>query len=144
MKYFIGKGFTIIVIIGILGFILYPVFLSTFKLFDKPTKTVLFQECDREGLRKATLYKVPSNATSNPSLQMEIGECSDYKNERKASLIFVADKPNLSDNDLEFKWSSFDTLIIELDKELRIFTKEQKVSYPDSTLDLTIVYETKK
>jgi hypothetical protein len=67
--------------------------------------------------------------------------CDDYRATHK-QIIFEAEKVNGSRQDITMRWLSFDSLEIYFGKELRVISKVNKVSFPDSTLNVVIVYRT--
>ncbi len=134
--------FTLLTILSLLflGLIAYKIFISSFEIFEEPMKIVLKEECDYESIRKATLYKMPGNAAANPSLHIEIGGCRENDNSYMTTLIFAAEKPNLNDSDVNIKWVSFDSLIVDFAPDLRLFTSNEQVTFSDSTLNVKIIY----
>jgi hypothetical protein len=134
--------FTLLTIVSLLflGLIAYKIFISSFTIFEEPIKIVLKEECDYESLSKATLYKMPGNASSNPSLHIEIWGCKENDNSHATTMIFAADKPNLNDSDVNIKWVSFDSLIVDFAPDLRLFTNNERVTFKDSTLNVKIIY----
>ena len=133
-------GVWIIAGLAIFGILVYAIFLSNFNLFGGPEEEVINQECDYEGLRQAKMYKFLGNATVDPSVHIAIGDCGDSNNLSADRRIFTAESPNIEDTDVRIKWISFDTLLVEYAEGLEIFSRENKVKYSDSTLDLHIIY----
>lgn len=128
----------------ILGFTAYMIFHSTFNIFGDPEIEILEQKCDYEGLRKASLFRLAGNATTNPSLHVSIENCGVTPNMENGETIFTANHPNLRNDEITFEWISFDTLKVEFEGSLMVFKMANKVSFPDSTLDLKIIYIKKK
>ena len=138
--------YVLLIIVGLsaLGLIAYVIYISTFQIFDLPDKIILKEDCDNKSIRKATLYKMPGNAASNPSVHIEIGDCRESATPNKTTSIFTADKPNLNDNDVSIKWASFDSLIVDFDPDLRLFTNAREVIFPDSTSNVQIIYRARQ
>jgi hypothetical protein len=124
--------------VGLIGYVL---LLSTFDIFDKPEKKILSSKCDYEGLRKAETYRLEGNAVTNPSIHVCVYmDCTGY--ERKdEKLLFTVENSSITDQDVNVKWLTFDTLLIEYKIGLRIFAQLDKIEYSDSTLDLRVVYK---
>lgn len=130
-----------ILIIGLIV-AFYGVCISSFDLFGEPDKQILKTNCDYEGLRQATLFEYGGNAVTPPSLIVSIDlGCSGNPDDSKTKIVFSAEQ--CSETTLETEWKSFDTLRIIYSKRLEPVTQVKKVTYPDSTLNVTIEYEEK-
>jgi hypothetical protein len=127
-----------ILIVGLFGYI---ILLTTFDLFDTPDKKVLREKCDYEGLRQAEIYRLEGNAVTNSSIHVSVHLDCNGQDRKDEKLIFTADESSMTDKDVTINWVTFDTLSIEYKKGLRIFTKLDRVEYPDSTLDLHVTYK---
>jgi hypothetical protein len=137
IKYWTWTAVTIL-IVGLIGYI---ILLNTFDIFNTPGKRILSYMCDHEELRQARIYRLDGNAATNPSVHVSV-QLNCNGNERKdEKLIFAADNSSIDDKDVTTTWLTFDTLTIEYKKGLRIFTRLDKVIYPDSTLNLYITYK---
>lgn len=131
--------FGTVALVGVIG---YVVLLNTFDIFDTPTKKVLSSICDHEGLRRAEVFKLDGNAVTNPSIQVSVYlDCDKYGSGNEVGkLVFAADDGLIRDNDVIIKWSTFDTLTIEYKGGIRIFTQLHNVNFPDSTLNIHVIY----
>jgi len=124
--------------IGLIGYI---VFVSGFELFDKPIKKIINAECDYEGLRQAEMYRFDGNAVTSASIHVSVHlGCGDRAKQAEEKVIFTVDNSSLADNDVRINWMTFDTLLVEYKKGLRIFAQLDKIEYPDSTLNLRVKY----
>ena len=127
-----------IVTVGLIGYI---TLLSTFNIFETPDKKILSCKCDYEGLREAETYLLEGNAVTNPSIHVSVHlDCNGDKR-KDEKLIFTADNSSVDDKGVTISWLTFDTLTIEYKKGLRIFTRLNKVVYPDSTLNVHVNYK---
>jgi hypothetical protein len=127
-----------IVVVGLIGYI---ILLNTFDIFNTPGKKILSYKCDYEGLREAETYRLEGNAVTNPSIHVSVHlDCNGDKL-KDEKLIFTADNSSVDDKDVTITWLTFDTLTIEYKKGLRIFTRLDKVVYPDSTLNVYVTYK---
>jgi hypothetical protein len=137
-------GIWTIAVVGILSLLSFGIFLANFDILGKPEKEFIDQECDYEGLRRASLYTLSGNASANPSIHISIDGCNSNSSSSVDRVIFTADKSNLDEDNVKIKWISFDTLIVEYTDDLRIFNQERKVGYPDTSLNLYIEYIKRK
>jgi hypothetical protein len=127
-----------IIVVGLTGYI---ILLNTFNIFNTPNEKILSYKCDNDGLREAEVYRLQGNAVTNPSIHVSVHlDCDGY--ERKdEKVVFTADNNSITEKDVSINWVTFDTLLIEYKKGLRIFTQLDKIKYPDSTLDLHVTYK---
>jgi hypothetical protein len=132
----------IVLLLGILGFM---IFMNSFEIFEEPKKEIVRTECDYEGLRQATVFKFVGNTTANPSLDVSANlGCDGYNDEVTDSILFTADASSLHGDEVEIKWTSFDTLRIIYSADLRVFKETGKMTFEDSTLNFVIEYQKKK
>ena len=110
-------------------------------IFDLPDKKVIDYRCDHEGLRQVEIYRLEGNATRNPSIHVSIHLGCDNYEQRDERLIFAVDNSAIEDSDVKINLVAFDTLTVEYKKGLRIFTKLDRVAFPDSTLNLHVTYK---
>ena len=128
-----------ILILGIGLFVAYVIFISTFDLFGEPEKGILKTNCDHEGLRQATIFHYGGNAVTIPMIKVSIDlGCSDNPNDSKKKIIFSAE--HKGGTTVETEWKSFDTLKITYSNRLEAVTQINKVTFSDSTLNVTIEY----
>ena len=113
-------------------------------MFDEPTKEVIKSECDHEGLRKATVFTLTGNATTNPSIHIssELG-CNEINEQKKSKVLFTADHGRINGNEIDIKWTSLDTLTIFYNSNIRVFKKESLMKFQDSTMNFAIIYKEK-
>ena len=64
--------------------------------------------------------------------------CSDYPIDSKKKIVFSAEYSG--GTTVETEWKSFDTLIITYSDKLEPITLNNRVTYDDSTLNLTIEF----
>ncbi|RZS93592.1 hypothetical protein [Aquimarina brevivitae] len=127
-----------ILIIGL--FVIYGIFISTFDLFGEPEKEILKTDCDYEGLRQATTFEYGGNAVTIPAIIVSIDlGCSDNPDDTKKKIVFSAE--HTGGTTVETKWKSFDTLVVTYSDKLEPITQINKLTYSDSTLNVTIEYE---
>lgn len=131
-----------VIILGIIGFMM---FLNRFEIFEEPKKEIVRTECDYEGLRQATVFTLAGNTTTNPSLNVsaKLG-CEGYNDVAADSILFTADASTLFGDEIEVKWTSFDTLRIVYDADLRVFKQAEAMTFKDSTLNFVVEYQKKK
>lgn len=130
---------TISILIGVL-FVAYGIFISTFDLFGKPEKEVLETNCDYERLRQATIFEYGGNAVTIPAINVSIDlGCGGNPDDSKKKIVFSAE--HQGGTTVKTEWKSFDTLIIIYSNRLEPLTKIDKVTYSDSTLNVTILYQ---
>lgn len=126
-----------ILIIGLI--VTFGIFISTFDLFGKPEKEILKTDCDYEGLRQATIFEYGGNAVTNPAILVSIDlGCSGYPDDSKKEIVFSAEHADGSTVDTE--WKSFDTLKIIYSGRIEPIIQLDKVTYSDSTLNVSIEY----
>lgn len=129
-----------ILIIGL--FVAYGIFISTFDLFGEPEKEILKTNCDYEGLRQSTIFEYGGNAVTNSALIVSIDlGCTDNPDDSKKEIVFSAEQKG--GTSVETEWKSFDTLKIFYSDILEPITQLDRVTYSDSTLNVTIEYEKK-
>lgn len=119
----------------------YLTFIGSFNIFDKPQKIVTKSECDYEGLRKAVKYKYFGNAVTNPSLIIAIENCLEYNSLKDNKILFIADLNNSYEDGVDFEWLSFDSLEVQYNENIRVHTKKNLIVFPDSSLNVTVVYK---
>jgi hypothetical protein len=127
-----------ILIIGI--FVSYGIFVNNFDLFGEPEKEILNTKCDNQGVRQATTFKYGGNAVTNQAILVSIDlGCSNNPDDSKKKIVFSAE--NKGGTALQTEWKSFDTLKIIYSDRLEPVTQIDKVTYIDSALNVTIIYE---
>jgi hypothetical protein len=127
-----------ILIIGLL--VVFEVFIGSFDLFGEPEKEILKTNCDYEGLRQSTIFEYGGNAATNPAILVSIDlGCSGYPDDSKKEIVFSAE--HKGGTTVETEWKSFDTLKIIYSNKLLPITLIDKVTYSDSSLNVTIEYE---
>jgi len=117
----------------------YGIFINNVDLFGEPEKEILKINCDYEGLRQATIFEFSGNAVTAPSLivSIDIG-CSSNPYDSKKKIVFSAE--HTGGTALNTEWKSFDSLRIIYSERLEPVVKIDKVTYSDSTLNVTIEY----
>lgn len=129
-----------ILLIGL--FVAYGVFMNNFDLFGEPEKEILKTDCDYEGLRQATTFEYGGNAVTIPAIMVSIDlGCSNNPDDTKKKIVFSAE--HTGGTTVETEWKSVDTLIITYSVNLEPINQINKVTYKDSTLNVTIEYEKK-
>jgi hypothetical protein len=127
-----------IILIGLIGCI---ILLSTFDIFAAPEKKALSNKCDYEGLREVEMYKLEGNVVTNASIHVAVHlGCGNYQ-AKDEHTIFTVENSALADNDVSINLIGFDTLAIAYKRGLRIFTKLDRITYADSTLNLNVTYK---
>jgi len=127
-----------ILVIGI--FVSYRIFINNFDLFGDPEKEILNIKCDNKGVRQATTFEYGGNAVSNQAILVSIDlGCSNNPDDSKKKIVFSAE--NKGGTALQTEWKSFDTLKIIYSDRLEPVSQIDKVTYIDSTLNVTIIYE---
>jgi hypothetical protein len=109
-----------ILIFGLIAVIGFFVFVANFDIFESPKVSILKTECDYKGLRRVILSRTNGNAVTNSSIEITVTKC-DSINSENIETIFIADSPNLKENDVKFKWKNLDTLTIVHNQNLKIF-----------------------
>jgi hypothetical protein len=105
---------------------------SCFQIFDSGPNKILKESYNREQSKKAILFLKGGNATTDNSLQVTISDY-DYeldKTEVGNTLTTDTDhnKTNLDSASVNFKWISNDTILLDYDKNLRIFLRNEIVN----------------
>ena len=129
-----------IFIIGL--FVAFGIFMNTFDLFGEPEKEILKTDCDREGLRQATIYEYGGNAATIPAINVSIDlGCASIPDDSRKKVVFSGQ--HTGGTIVETEWKSFDTLKITYSDKLEPFIMIDVVTYSDSTLNVIIEYEKK-
>jgi hypothetical protein len=103
---------------------------KTLVVFDLSDKEVISYKYDHQGQRQIEMYRLVS---------VHLG-CDNYE-QKSETIIFTADDGSIADNDVHINLVTFDTLAIEYKRGMNTFTKLDKVVFPDSTLNLNIIYK---
>jgi hypothetical protein len=114
---------------------------KTWVVFDLPDKEVISYKCDHQGQRQIEMYRLEGNAVTNPSIHVSVHLGCDNYEQKSETIIFTADDGSIADNDVHINLVTFDTLAIEYKRGMNTFTKLDKVVFPDSTLNLNIIYK---
>ncbi len=123
-------------------FVIYGIFINNFDVFGEPEKEILKTDFDFEGLRQATIYEYGGNSVTIPAIVVSIDlGCTDNPDDSKKKVVFSA--KHIGGTTVDTEWKSFDTLKIIYSDRLEPITQIEKVTYSDSTLNLTIEYEEK-
>ena len=125
----------------ILGLASYLFIENALVVFDVPDKKMIDYKCDHEGLRRVEMYRFEGNVATNPSIHVSLQLGCDNYEESGEKIIFTADNSSIQDGDVKIDLVTFDTLRVEYKKGLRIFTKLDRVAFPDSTLNLIVTYK---
>ena len=118
----IKKIILILLIIVLIGIFSFNIFIQNFEIFGKPNRIEIEAECDYEGMRKITLYKIEGNAVTNNGFILVSSYC-DEKN-LSSEILFSASSSNLSEKNIYFKWKSFDTVEIKYHKDFEVIEKK--------------------
>lgn len=96
-------------------------------------------------MRQATVVKLAGNATANPSLHVSAKSgCDAYNDEVADNILFTADASILLGDEVEVKWTAFDTLKITYSADLRVFREAERMTFKDATLNFVIEDQKKK
>ncbi|AXP81574.1 hypothetical protein CJ739_2501 [Mariniflexile rhizosphaerae] len=118
-----NKKILIGTLIGVILFSFFGFWISGFFLFESPNELIIKKECDYEGLRKVVMYELNGNAVTNGAIHISASDCSENKIEN-SELIFTVSSSNIKISDVNFEWTSFDTLTIRYNKKLEIFKQK--------------------
>lgn len=123
----------------LITYILTFCFTSCLNLTSASNSTILKSISNNNQTKKAIILDNDGNATVDNSLQVFIGKF-DYKiSGNEIGNVFIVDRNHgatgLNLNSINLTWLSDDTLLIDYDKKLRTFTKENKID------NITIIYK---
>jgi len=139
------RNILVILSISILGLTIgLIVFTVNFNIFDEPVQNIIRTECDHMGIKQASVFTLTGNATLNPSIHVstELG-CNDYNEHKNSKIIFTADNGRIEGDEVDIKWTSFDTLTVVYNSNLRIFEQQTSMNFQDSTNKFVIQYKEK-
>jgi hypothetical protein len=140
-----NKKITPLVIWGLVTIIVLSVGWSFFMekavvVFEPPERQILTYMCDNDGLRRAEVYRLDGNAVTNTSIHVSVRLGCRPNQGSNEKVAFSIDDSSVADGDVSINWVAIDTLAVEYKRGLKVFTRLEKLVYPDSTLNLTVIY----
>jgi hypothetical protein len=115
------------------------VFQSCFQLLEEGKNSVFKEQLNPGKSKKAILFLKDGNATMDNSLQVTIGPDEYELGNTEVGNVFTVDSDHNNSvqdsNSIRFTWLTNDTLVIDYDKNLRTFIKNNRVA------DVEIIYK---
>jgi hypothetical protein len=128
-------------ILGIIFTLVTTVVIVFFYWFNSPDNKILSSKCDHEGLRKATVHRYDKLAELNPTIKVSVRLGCGNSDSELGETVFMVDNDSLTDNTVNIDWLTFDTLVVKSKKGQIVFMRSDKITYPDSTLNVYIKYQ---
>jgi hypothetical protein len=136
-----SKLLLIFIGIAVIGIILVVVGVRTnVRVFRNPPINKISHQCDDKGLRQAELIWFDSGGPERSSIQAVVNlGCDPEKKFDLKNSVFLA-IGDVRKEDVQIKWTTFDTLTIKTAPNLMILQKLEKVEFEDATLNVNVKF----